>query len=137
MGQARHPLSLAVVVLVASLVMAFVGGCGSSSNETSTSSSSDERNAPASKAPAGAAARDCAGAAGGVSHLRVTGVDCSTGRGIVASWDRRGDCRAPAGASRASCGIEGYRCLGAAIAHGLAVSCAGPGRSISFVAKRG
>ncbi|MDX6608266.1 MAG: hypothetical protein QOF85_191 [Solirubrobacterales bacterium] len=133
MGQARHLLSLLVLVGVA--LAAVVGGCGSS-DETSESSSSGAGPATRSTAPQGATAQACSGAVAGISQVRVSGVGCAVARGIVASWDNRKACGAPAGGSRTSCSVEDYRCLGAATDRGLSVSCAAPGGSISFVAKR-
>lgn len=136
MGHARHPLSLALAVLAAGLFALLGSGCGAS-DETTESGSSSGGAASTSKPPAGAAARDCAAAVAGISRLRVTEVDCPTGQDVVFGWDEKGSCRAPAGASRVSCNVGGYRCLGAATESGLAVSCARPGHSVSFVAKRG
>jgi hypothetical protein len=53
----------------------------------------------------------------------------------MAGWARRGECSSPAGASRYSCTVSRYRCLGARTDRGIAVSCAQPGRSVSFVAR--
>ena len=135
MGQARHPLSLALAALAVGLAAATAGGCGSS-NDTSTGPSNGG-GAGGSTAPAGAAARVCRGAVAGVGRVRATGVGCAFALGVVASWDNKRACRAPAGGSRVSCSVEDYRCLGAATERGLAVTCAAPGRSIAFVAKRG
>ena len=135
MGQARHPLSLALAVLAASLCVLLGSGCGSSSENTEGSPTSG--GGTTSKAPLGASAQSCAVTVTGISGLRVSGVGCSAGQDIALGWDKKGSCRAPAGASRASCDVGGYRCLGAATERGLAIGCAGPGRSISFVVKRG
>lgn len=130
MGQARHLLSL--LALVAALGVA-VGGCGSS-DEGSTEGTSGGR-VPESTAPPGATARSCTAA--GVAGVRVSGVSCARARAVASSWDGEEGCRAPQGGSRASCSVEGFRCLGAATDRGLAVSCARPGRSFSFIARRG
>lgn len=54
----------------------------------------------------------------------------------MAGWARRNKCSSPGDASRYSCTVSDYRCLAARIDRGLAVSCAQPGRSLSFIAKR-
>jgi hypothetical protein len=70
-------------------------------------------------------------------QVRVTGTGCDIGRGVVAAWANKPDCSEPAGASRFSCVVyRGYRCLGAATDRGVAVSCARPGSSVAFVARR-
>jgi hypothetical protein len=136
MGHARQPPSLALVVLAVSLLAALGGGCGSS-DETTEGGSTGGESATTSTAPAGAAAQSCAGAVGDIGRLRVTGVGCSPGRDVAVGWGKKSACRQPAGASRVSCSVEDYRCLGVATDRGVAVSCAKPGRSISFVAKHG
>jgi len=123
-------LVLAIVALVA-----VMDGCGASSSDQG--SPGGLRASPRTPAaPVGASARRCAGAVAGVEGLRVSGVGCADGRGIVASWADARRCSGPAGASRFSCPIAGYRCLGATTDRGIAVTCARPGRSISFVAER-
>jgi hypothetical protein len=117
-------------LLMPTLVLAVLAGCGSSNG------SSGYGGHPAT-APAGGVAQACADSVPGTEQLRVTSVSCEVGRGIVSGWSGTPDCAPPAGASRSSCGVEGYRCLGTATDAGLAVSCAGPGRSISFLVRRG
>jgi hypothetical protein len=130
MRGARHPaISLGTGILTAALVAILVSGCGSSGTESSGEGSAK------TAAPQGAAAPTCAGAPAGVKTLRVSGVDCATGRNIVAVWTAKNACSTPAGASRTSCTASGYRCLGITTERGLVVSCARPGHSISFVVK--
>jgi hypothetical protein len=130
----RLALSLATVALTA----APLAGCGSSSDDESQTRA---RKAPAatSTAPIGATAEGCGNTTvAGTSGLRVTGVGCAVGRGVVAVWSNKRACSTPSGASRYSCTVnDGYRCLGADTDRGIAVSCAQKGLSISFVAKRG
>jgi len=136
MGQARHPLSLALLLLALGLAGPLVGGCGSSSSEQSTQGNPGATDkARGSTAPPGAAAQACAGTAAKAAELRVTGVRCAAGLGVVTAWSTKNDCRADT--SRPACTIGGYRCLSATGEHGFAVSCARPGRSISFIARRG
>jgi hypothetical protein len=133
MGQARHLLSL--LVLVGVILAVALAGCGSS-DETSESSSGGSGSATRSTAPQGATAEACSGAVAGVGQVRASGVGCAVARGVIASWANKKACDAPADSSRMSCSVEDYGCLGVVTERGLAVSCATPGRSISFVAKR-
>jgi hypothetical protein len=74
----------------------------------------------------------------GTEALRVTGIGCDVGRGVVAAWAGKSECAPAAGASRSSCSVYGeYRCLAAATDRGVSVSCARPGGSAAFVAKPG
>ncbi|MBW8059694.1 MAG: hypothetical protein FVQ78_05040 [Solirubrobacterales bacterium] len=128
---------------IIALAAALAAGCGSSSSEQSGNEQSQAattqpptaRTAPT--APAGASAQSCSAGVAGVGELRVAGVACKTGRLVTAGWSGDASCASPAAASRFGCTVRGYRCLGAATERGIAVSCARPNRSISFIAKRG
>jgi hypothetical protein len=125
------------MLVAVALAAAAVGGCGSSGGGSSSEQAKGSSGASPATAPAGASAQACSGAVRGIATLRVAGVGCAIGRGVVAFWSNKAACAGTAGASRVSCTVEEYRCLGAATDRGIAVSCARPGRSISFVAKRG
>jgi hypothetical protein len=125
------------LVLAAAALVAATGGCGASSSDQRSPGGRGTASPRTPTAPVGASARRCASAPAGVEGLRVSGVSCAAGRGVVAAWADARRCRRPSGASRFSCPVAGYRCLGAATARGVAVTCARPGRSISFVARRG
>ncbi|HET7485172.1 MAG TPA: hypothetical protein VFJ64_07315 [Solirubrobacterales bacterium] len=133
MRVARHPASslLATGMLAVALMATLASGCGSSGTKNSSGEGSTK-----TTAPPGAAVLACTGASGGVGTLRASGVGCATGRQVAAGWTARDACGTNSGTSRTSCTVAGYRCLGIATERGLAVSCARPGRSISFVAKR-
>ncbi len=132
MRGARHPaLSIGAGMLAVALLAILASGCGSSGTEPSGTGSTE------TAAPQGAAAQECAGTPAGVDALRVSGVECATGGDVAAGWTAKNACATPAGASRTSCTVGDYRCLGAATERGLAVSCTRPGRSISFIVKRG
>jgi hypothetical protein len=118
-------------MLAVALLAILASGCGSSGTN-----SSGEGSTAKTAAPPGAAALACAGAPTGVGALRASGDDCAAGREVAAGWTAKNACGGRAGISRTSCAVGGYRCLGVATEHGLAVNCARPGRSISFVAKR-
>jgi hypothetical protein len=120
-----------VMVVFAATLAAGCGSSGDSSPSTGNPSPSTVT------APPGAAARSCEGVAAGAGELRVTGVGCDVGRGVVAAWVNEGACSHPASASRHTCTAGGYRCHGARTDRGVAVSCARPGHSIAFVARRG
>lgn len=132
--------TLPTLALAAVLALA-VAGCGSSGDSSSGASGARQGNPTATakspKAPPGASARGCEGTVAGTEQLRVTGTGCDVGRGIVAVWAAKPACASPAGASRFSCPVEDYRCLGAATERGIAVSCSRPGSSLAFLAKRG
>jgi hypothetical protein len=147
----RFARTLAATALLAALL----AGCGSSSNTTTQSatqtqgsttaapgaSSSTVPTSPAPSspsAPAGTSARSC------IPHTATTGlvmagggVACDTSNAVVAGWLDRSSCFSPAGASRYSCTVRHYRCLGTRTDRGVAVSCARAGRSVAFIAKRG
>lgn len=129
----RLAASLAIVALAAALL----AGCGSSSDGSDGAGSTAAPTAGEPGTPAGASARACAIGAGGASGLRVTAVSCGKGEEAVIAWRRDATCRPSAGGSRAGCTVAGYRCIATATDRGLAVSCARPGRSIAFTAKRG
>lgn len=133
----RQPLFSALLVAVA--LAALTTGCGSSDGG-SRDSAEDSPTATATTpdAPPGASARTCEGEVVGAAELRVTGIGCDVGLRVVAAWAGEPSCSAPAGGSRFSCSVyDGYRCLGARAERGIAVSCARPGASVSFIAKPG
>jgi hypothetical protein len=121
-------------VLLIALAMA---GCGSSSTETTGSnppaSSSTAPTRP--QAPAGSTVDVCKSSAAAGRELRVTGVSCETARQVAAGWFKDGACAGTSGASRTSCRLGAFTCLGTATDRGIVVGCAAPGRSLSFVAK--
>ena len=133
-----RPLSLAL--LLAALLAV---GCGSDSNGDGDSSggggsASETSEEGEDRVPAGATATSCEAEIDGIDgSLRVTGVDCDAAGEIASGWVADRGCASPSDASRVSCKVDGYRCLGARIGPGIAVSCARPERSIAFVAKRG
>jgi hypothetical protein len=120
------------VLLGASLTL--LAGCGSSDGGDPSTGEAPTRGP--SSAP-GVAVGSCKiGGVAGVSEARVSGADCPLARGVVSRWNESEACRAPVGSSRTACSIGGLRCLGAATGRVLVVSCAGAGRSISFLARR-
>jgi hypothetical protein len=119
-------------IAFALLAVAAAAGCGSSDEGEPTAT------ATSPPAPVGASARDCGETTvAGTQGLRVTGIGCDVGRGVVATWTRKPGCAPAPGASRSSCSVyDGYRCLAAATERGIAVSCARPGGSAAFLADR-
>jgi hypothetical protein len=126
---AHLPAAFLILALAATLA-----ACGSSGEPDETTAT-----ATTPRAPAGAAAQSCGKTTvAGTSSTRVTGVGCDTGRGIVAAWAGKAGCAPAAGASRSSCSLrDGYRCLAATTERGVVVSCARPGASVAFLARRG
>ncbi len=51
---------------------------------------------------------------------------------IQLAWERNPNCKPPPGASRWGCSVGPYRCQGVVVDRGWSISCAKPGRSISF-----
>jgi hypothetical protein len=125
--------ALAIVVTMAT------AGCGSSSETTGASETAappaSTSTPPGQEAPIGVRARRCDGA-GSSGEVRVTGVSCDLGRTLVAGWHKNENCSAPGSASRTSCRLGRFICLGAVTDGGVAVTCAAPGRSVAFVGRK-
>lgn len=119
----RNLPALTAILALAAVIAA--AGCGSSSDENGTASTTSAEG----EAPIGVQAKSCKGEDG---EIRVTGVDCSFGRAIVASWHKDSRCFEPEGASRTSCKLGKLTCLGVSASRGFAVTCATTGRSIAF-----
>jgi hypothetical protein len=126
------PTRIVLAVLAVAITIA-VAGCGSSDETTGGGTTGTA--AQSQQAPAGAQAHKCGGSGARVGEMRVTGVPCGLGNLLAAAWYKNGKCSSPADASRTSCRLGDFTCLGVRTDHGLAVDCAGRGRSISFVAK--
>ncbi len=114
-------------------------GCGSSSDETTgagetTAPPASTSTTPAEEAPVGVRARSC-NAVGSGGEVRVTGVSCELGRSLVAGWYKDSACATPKGASRTSCRLGEFTCLGAVTDRGVAVTCAARGRSVAFIVR--
>ena len=134
-----RPNTIAFAALAIVVVMAAVG-CGSSSDETTGASETAAPHAststtPGQEAPIGVRAKACDGT-GSNSEVRVAGVSCELGRSLAAGWYKDSDCSAPEGASRTSCRLGRFVCLGAVTDRGVAVTCAAPGRSVAFVGQQ-
>jgi ABC-type phosphate transport system substrate-binding protein len=129
-------MRLATPLATAAIAIALLAGCGSSSDSSDQAGSTAAPKASGSSAPAGASAQACAIDAGGTSGLRVTSVSCGKGQKVAIAWRKDASCRPAAGGSEAGCTVAGYRCVAQATDRGLAVSCARPGHSIAFTAKR-
>jgi hypothetical protein len=128
------------ILAVAALLAA---GCGSDGEGSGYGSRDSTQQAPTATAttppaPPGASARSCGSTTvTGTEGLRVTGVGCDVGGAVATGWANKPSCLPGNEASRVSCTVHGdYRCLGATTDRGIAVSCARPGSSIAFVARR-
>jgi hypothetical protein len=55
---------------------------------------------------------------------------------VRSTFERIPACKRPPGASRWGCSVGAYRCQGVVSGRGLSVSCAKPGRSLSFTIPR-
>lgn len=132
-------MRLAAVLLAATaaLTIALLAGCGDEESGTESSTQPAPK-AKSSTAPAGASAQECKGGAGAKVKLRATGIPCSVAVDLTKAWKQGKGCAPAPAASRSSCEIlGGYRCLSVVTERGVSVSCARPGRSIAFTAKRG
>jgi hypothetical protein len=128
--------ALAIVALAAALM----AGCSSSSDEgtqTDAGPAAQSPRASGAEAPVGAAAKSCDTHAVDAEALRVTAVSCGEGRRVMFGWQQAEGCGLIDGASRGSCPVRSYRCLATKADRGISVSCARPGHSIAFIAKRG
>jgi hypothetical protein len=130
-----NPLRVRGVLSLALLIVILLAGCGSNGDSSNTTAPEATTSSGTPTAPAGAAAQSCKSKSDGLEDLRVTGVDCEAGRAVAAAWTRNASCT-PDGESRYACTIRGYRCLGISTERGFALSCARPGRSVSFVVGR-
>jgi hypothetical protein len=81
-------------------------------------------------------AQSCDSYADDAQALRATAIGCDRARQAMNSWQREPSCALPAGASRGSCLTRSYRCQSVRVDRGIAVSCARPGESVAFIARR-
>jgi len=116
-------MRLAAAFVTVALAASSLAGCDSGTDAPS--------------APAAGAARSCAAAATSIEGLRVTAASCTEARRVAIRWSRRDDCRLGEGASRGGCSVGPYRCGAVRADRGIAVSCARPGRTVGFIARRG
>jgi hypothetical protein len=138
------PRLLPILAATTAMLAALASGCGDSSDGSGYGSRDSTEQTPTATAttppaPPGASAQSCGRTTvAGTEGLRVTGVGCDVGRGLVAAWANRASCAPGNEAPRVSCTVhEDYRCLAAATDRGAAVSCARPGSSVAFIAKAG
>jgi hypothetical protein len=73
----------------------------------------------------------CGGGSNETTSSRTVDAGSSTQQ-VQAAWEAKPDCMHPQGASRWGCSVGPYRCQGVVTDRGWSVSCARPGRSISF-----
>lgn len=116
-------MRLALPLAIAALLLGLLAGCGGGSSSTG-----GEATQGAAEGPPGATAEAC-----GVTSLRVSGVSCAKGEGVLAAWRAAPGCRVAASESHSSCGVRDYLCISAQTGKGTAVSCAQPGESIFFI----
>ncbi len=131
-------MRLVVPLATVAVAVLLLAGCGGSDEGGSASAPETTPRVKGATAPAGASAQDCEGGAGAKAKLRATGISCAVALDLIKAWEQADDCAPAAGASRSGCKIVGgYRCLSVVTDRGVSVSCARPGRSIAFTAKRG
>ena len=135
-----RPTTIALAVLAIAVATTAAAGCGSSSEETTgasgtTAPPASTSTTPPQEAPVGVRARNCGGLGSG-GQVRVTGASCALGRSLVAGWYKDSACSGSKGASRTSCRLGEFSCLGAVTDRGVAVTCAAPGRSVAFIGRK-
>jgi hypothetical protein len=123
-----------VLAVLAIAVATTAAGCGSSDESETSAPPASSSTTPGQEAPIGVRAKSCDGT-GSSGDVRVTGVSCELGRSLVAGWHRNGACSGREGASRLSCRLGRFICIGAITDRGVAVTCAAPGRSVAFLAR--
>ena len=116
-------MRLAAALVTVALAAGSLVGCGSGTDAPS--------------APAGGTTRSCTAAVTSIEGLRVTAASCAEARRVALGWHRRGDCRLGEGTSRGGCSVGAYRCGAVRADLGIAVTCARPGRTVGFIARRG
>jgi hypothetical protein len=128
---------LPIVVLIA--FAAVLAGCGSGSEGTTAGTTGANPPATSSTAhpaaPAGASVRACKLGPAVDGPARVAGIPCAGARLLAIGWFKEDKCIGAAGASRTSCRLGHFVCLGARTDRGVAVNCSGPAGSISFTAR--
>jgi hypothetical protein len=127
-------MRLVAALAIAALVAGSPAGCGGSGTSESPGSGGQRTGGPT--APAGATARGCGVATARIVGLRIAVASCEEGRRIALRWERASGCQPSAGASRAACSVGRYRCSAVRADRGTAVSCARPGHTVAFIARR-
>jgi len=138
----RHGGAFAAIALAAAVLLASCGsdddgggksGYGRDSGDV-TRATQTTTTPTSPSGPSGVRAKSCP-AGGEIIALRAVGEACETAQAVAAAWAGRAGCSAPQGASRFACTVRGYNCLGTSADRGIVVSCARPGRSVSFIAE--
>jgi hypothetical protein len=111
------------------------GGAETTEGATPGGAETAEAHQSGAEGPTGITARPCRNTGEEGLLMRVTGVSCSTGKKVAASWRSKSGCAPAAGESRSACTVGGFRCLTVSVGQGLAVTCARPERSIAFIVK--
>jgi hypothetical protein len=129
----RRSTKAATAALLLVAALALLAGCGASGEESETHTVVNPSPPARTSTVPGGLAKACPGD----GQLRVSQVSCAQGRKVAIAWKRNPQCSSPRGASRYSCKTAGLTCLGAEADAGIVVSCAGPGRSVSFISRPG
>ncbi|HEY1355748.1 MAG TPA: hypothetical protein VGF09_05475 [Solirubrobacterales bacterium] len=125
------------LALVAALLAAGCGSGGSTESTGSEGAETTQAHQSGAGAPIGVMARPCHNTGKKALLMRVTGVSCAKGTSIATVWRSHPECPPAGGESRSACTVGGFRCFATVAGRGLAVTCARPERSISFIAPRG
>jgi hypothetical protein len=77
----------------------------------------------------------CGGGSGETTGSQHLGANASAAD-VQGAWEAQPSCMRPRGASRWGCSLDPYRCQAVVTGRGRSVSCARPGRSVSFTVLR-
>jgi hypothetical protein len=134
-------VALLPVLAIAFLAAAGCGGSSEATTSTTTTTTETGLGPPGSgttpAAPGGVRTKTCTDESLDSPEVVVIGGSCGQGKQAVAGWEAKGDCYSPAGASRFACTVGKLRCQGLQTERGIAVNCARPQLSISFLSGRG
>ncbi len=122
------------IVLVAVMAIA-PAGCGGDSDDGTTETRPAVEPAPAvPEADRPPKVTTCRVEGVRKGRLISSNVGCTAARAVATQWLDDGSCAPPAGESRSSCTIDGFRCLAVATGQGTSVSCSRSQRAIGFLA---
>jgi len=124
---------------VVAIALVAVAGCGGSSEGTTTTETAlpPPGSGTSSTAPSGIRTKACTDERLDPPEIVVIGGSCGQGKQTVTGWEAKAACYSPAGASRFACTVGKLRCMGIETERGIAVNCARPQLSISFLSRRG
>jgi hypothetical protein len=124
---------------VLAIALLSAAGCGGSSEATTTTETGlgPPGSGTAPTAPAGVRTKTCTDERLDPPEVVVIGGSCDQGKQAVTGWEAKAACYSQPGGSRFACTVGKLRCQGLETDRGIAVNCARPQLSISFLSRRG